>query len=184
MIFSIVAPLGCSMPWSRGAHRHGVLHRRTFRHGFYVTASLLEWQMPAWPNWNCPYTMVHAGWCTRVIHPRCSIRDDPPRKGQSGNTSHLRRSIRNAPCRMIHLGGSIRDRTPGIRMANPEANTRRGRSLMELAGHGPGRERSKIRRQGTFREDTSGRDTQVGPQGERRSRGDQPPSMGLSCGGF
>ena len=184
MIFSIVAPSYCSMPWSRGALRHGVFHRRTFRHGFYVTASHLEWQTPAWPNWNCPSTMVHAGRCTRAIHPRCSIQDDPPRKGQSGNTSHLRRSIRNAPSRMIYLGGSIRDRTPGIRMANPEGNTRRGRSVMELAGHRPGRERSKIRRQGTLREDTSGRDTQVGPQGERRSRGDQPPSVGLSGGGF
>ena len=184
MIFSIVAPSYCSMPWFRGALRHGVLHGRTFQHGFYVTVSHLEWQTPAWPNWNCPYTMVHAGWCTRAIHPRCSIRDDPPRKGPSGNTSHLRRSIRNAPSRMIYLGGSIRDRTPGIRMANPEGNTRRGRSVMELAGHRPGRERSKIRRQGTLREDTSGRDTQVGPQGERRSRGDQPPSVGLSSEEF
>ena len=117
MIFSIAAPSDCSMPWSRGALRHGVLHRRTFRHGLYVTASHLEWQTPTWPTWNCPSTVVHVGWCTRKIHPRWFIRDDPPRKGPSGNTSHLRRSIRNAPSRVIHLGGSIRDRTPGIRMA-------------------------------------------------------------------
>ena len=184
MIFSIVAPSYCSMPWSRGALRHGVLHRRTFRHGFYVTASHLEWQAPTWPTWNCPSTMVHAGWCTRAIHPRWSIRDDPPREGPSGNTSHLRWPIRNDPSRMIYLEGFIRDRTPGIRMANPEGNTRRGRSLMELAGHGPGRERSNIRRQGTLREVTSGRDTQVGSQGERQSRGDQPLSVGFSGGEF